>query len=93
MSKRRRRLWLRVLFRVPPGVSKQEVLETLKRAIENGTYQYPSDWKVVIQWRNKENEPMREGPFTAEMTRSKRGARGGTGFDKAVLAYLERQEI
>lgn len=88
MPKKKRRLWLRVLFRVPAGVTRETVLQTLIDSIIDGTYAYPADWKVVIQWRNQENAPMKEGPFTAEMLRSKRSS---AGFDKAVLAYLERQ--
>ncbi len=87
MSKtKKRRLWLKVLFKVPAGISKNKVKDTLLRSIESGKYELPSGWLVILQWRNKENSPMKSGPWRRELTAS---ARSSDGFSKAVISYLE----
>ena len=86
MAKKSRRLWLKVLFKVPQGTSREEIKRTLIESIHNSTYETPKDWKVVIQWRNKENVPMRSGEWRSELYKSRKSS---TGFDLAVISYLE----
>lgn len=89
MPKRVRRLWLEVRFKVPPGISREVVLSTLKLSILEKNYSLPIGWQVVIAWRNKENAPMKYGPWKGELVKS---AASSDGFDKAVLAWLDRQQ-
>ena len=87
MSKnKRRRLWIKVLFKVPLGVSRATVKETLLRSVASRTYELPVGWQVILQWRNKESAPMKSGPWRRELTAS---ARSSEGFDIAVTNYLE----
>jgi hypothetical protein len=88
-KKKKRRLWLNVLFKVPPGVSREKVLDTLIDSIDRGDYVYPKTWKVAISWRNKESAPMKTGEFTKEMNASRSSS---DGWDSAVLSYLENQK-
>ena len=85
-KQRTRRLWLEIKYRTP-GVSKKEVKEKLLRSINNGTYRYPLQWKVVIGWSNKEFDDLKWGEFTAEMKASRKSS---PGFDAAVISYLEK---
>jgi hypothetical protein len=89
MKVRTRRLWLKISYDVPKDIPKSEIIRTLKRSIRNGDYRYPRNWRVAIQWRNKENAPMRVGEWTAEMQASKESS---PGFDAAVYQYLENQQ-
>lgn len=83
---RKRRLWLRIIFRVPSGVSMHKVARTLIDAIEEGDYKYPKSWKVYISWKNSAYKEMKTpGEFTKEM---KASAKSSRGWDEAVLAYL-----
>lgn len=86
MTKKTRRLWLKVLFKVPPGTSRETVKSTLIQSIENKTYELPENWKVVIQWRNKESAQMRSGEWRSELYKSRKSS---AGFDYAVISYLE----
>lgn len=83
-----RKLWLNILFDVPKNVKHSKIVDTLIRSIHRGDYRYPKNqgWRVVIEWRNKQDEPMRRGEFTSEMTASKTSS---PGFDMAVLHYLK----
>lgn len=87
--RKNRRLWLNVKFKVPKGVSRNKVLETLIESIDDGTYQYPKTWKVVLEWRNKESAPMKAGEFQKEMLASQSSS---DGWDSAVISYLENQK-
>lgn len=82
-----RHLWLRVLYKVE-GVRKEIIIRTLIRSIKRGDYKLPKGWRVVIEWRNKEDAEMRRGEWKEELTAS---AESSTGFDTAVTGYLERQ--
>lgn len=85
-----RRLWLNVLWdddRIPDSYSREDIVRTLIRSIKRGDYRIPRGWRVVIEWRNKADEPMRRGEWRTELERS---AESSTGFDSAVLAYLEK---
>jgi hypothetical protein len=83
-----RRLWLQIKYDAP-GVSPQKVARTLIKSIERGDYEYPADWHVVISWRNKLFADMKTpGEFTAEM---KASAKSSSGWDSAVIRYLERK--
>lgn len=81
-----RKLWLEIKA-YAPGVPKDEIKRTLIASIRNGSYEYPDGWKVGIFWRNKASAPMRSGEFTEEMSNS---AESSSGFDQAVLSYLQR---
>lgn len=90
MRIRNRRLWLKVLWSVPDkSISRQRIIDTLISSIRRGDYEYPSSWRVAIQWRNKANAPMRTGEWTTELDAS---SQSSNGFDKAVLAYLEQAQ-
>lgn len=86
--KRRRRLWLQIKFNAP-GVSPRKVARTLIESIRRGDYEYPEEWNVVISWKNKLFADMKTpGEFTEEM---KMSAKSSTGWDSAVIRYLERK--
>lgn len=82
-----RRLWLNIKAE-NVTVSKSEFITALMESIEDGTYQLPSGWKVTLEWRNKENAPMRSGPWTQEL---KKSAKSSDGFDTAVTSWLKRK--
>lgn len=86
LVKKSRRLWLKVLFKVPQGTSRETIKQTLIKSIQDGNYEVPENWNVVIQWRNKENVPMRSGEWRSELYKSRKSS---TGFDLAVISYLE----
>ncbi len=85
---RTRRLWLNVRFDVPKDIKKEHIVRTLIRSIHRGDYKLPRNWRVVIEWRNKEDAPMRRGEWRNEMEAS---AESSEGFDEAVLSYLRGQ--
>lgn len=89
MPKRVRRLWLEVKWKVPPGIPRELVIETLKQSVLNKSYDLPIGWQVIIAWRNKEKAKMKFGPWKAELTKS---AASSDGFDKAVLSFLDRAQ-
>ena len=89
MPKRIRRLWLEVKWKVPPGVPREIVIETLKQSVLNGTYNLPIGWQVIIAWKNKENANFKFGPWKRELAKS---AQSSDGFDKAVLSFLDRAQ-
>ena len=87
MSKtKKRRLWLKVIFKVPEGISRATIKQILLQSVRSKTYALPTGWQVILQWRNKESAPMKSGPWRAELTAS---ARSSEGFDIAVISYLE----
>jgi len=88
MSKKKpRRLWLNIkASRV--NVDRETFIRTLISAIDNKTYELPRGWRVALEWRNKEDKPMKSGPFQDEMQKS---ARSSDGFDKAVSDWLKRK--
>ena len=86
MSNKPRRLWLKVLFKVPAGTPRDKIKSVLIESVRSGTYELPLGWKAAIQWRNKENAPMKSGEWTRELLAS---AKSSSGFDKAVISYLE----
>jgi hypothetical protein len=83
---RTRKLWLNIRFDIPKTVPRERIVRTLVRSIERGDYKIPREWRVVIEWRNKEEVEMRRGEWTSEM---KRSAQSSPGFDTAVTQYLE----
>lgn len=87
--RKKRRLWLNVKYKVPVGVSKEKVLDTLIESIDNGNYTYPKSWKVILEWKNKEFAPMKKGEFQKEMLASQSSS---DGWDSAVISYLENQK-
>lgn len=88
MSKKKpRRLWLNIKAS-NVSVSTSEFVRTLLASIEEGDYKLPRGWKVTLEWRNKEDAPMRSGPWTQEMSAS---AQSSDGFDKAVTDWLRRK--
>jgi hypothetical protein len=85
-NNKRRRLWLNVRFKVPPGTPREKVIETLLDSVQSGNYDLPDGWDVRILWRNRANAEMKSGPWKQELRASRRSS---SGFDKAVVAYLE----
>jgi len=81
-----RRLWLNVKQK-GVKVTRRKFIERLLKSIEDGTYRLPKKWKVTLLWRNKENAPMRSGPWKEEMEQS---AESSPGWDIAVSTYLRR---
>jgi hypothetical protein len=88
---RTRKLWLKVLYKVPKHVSIERIKRTLIRSIHRGDYKLPRGWQAVIEWRNKEDADMRRGEWKAELNASSSGDTGSQGFENAVITYLERQ--
>lgn len=82
-----RRLWLNVKQK-GIRVSRQKFIKRLIKSIEDGTYRLPKKWKVTLLWRNKEDTPMRSGPWQEEMEQS---AESSPGWDFAVLSWLKRK--
>ena len=80
-----RRLWLNVK-QEGVKVSRNQFIKRLLKSIDDGTYKLPKTWKVTLLWRNKEDAPMREGPWEEEM---KRSAESSEGWDLAVASYLK----
>jgi len=85
---RTRRLWLGVRFDIPKDVPYDRIIRTLIRSINRGDYELPRGWRVVIEWRNKEDDEMRRGAWKPELEASRKSS---PGFDKAVVHYLENQ--
>jgi hypothetical protein len=83
-----RRLWLQVKFKVPKGVSQEEILRTLIASIRRGDYEYPKSWHVIIRWKNKLFDDFKAQEFTEAMEDSAESSRG---WDSAVTSYLERK--
>lgn len=83
-----RRLWLNIAFDAPKNVKRDTIIRTLLRSIERGDYRYPAKWRVVLEWRNREDAEMKRAEFTAAM---KDSARSSEGFDETVLDFLEKQ--
>lgn len=83
---RTRRLWLQIKF--SKGLDRKTVIRALITSIQRGDYIYPETWRVALGWSNKVNGDLKWGEFTAEMNAS---AQSSTGFDRAVLAYLDSQ--
>jgi hypothetical protein len=81
-----RRLFLKVSVRNAKGFSRRQVLDTLIASVESGRYKLPKDWRVVLSWKNSERAPYKSGDWNSELRASRRSS---SGFDKAVLAYLE----
>lgn len=90
---RTRKLWLKVLYKVPKHVTIERIKRTLIRSIRRGDYKLPRGWQAVIEWRNKEDVEMRRGTWAAELNASASGPSGSQGFENAVITYLERQII
>lgn len=86
---RTRRLWLNVKYDIPQDVSEQKIIATLIRSIKRGDYRIPRNWRVAIEWRNKESAPMRKGEWRAELEAS---AESSPGFERAVIHYLEGKQ-
>lgn len=82
-----RYLRLQVKFDAP-GATKETVVHTLVRSIQNGDYEYPEHWRVAIGWSNKESLPLKWGEWTKEMIKS---AASSSGWDLAVTSYLENR--
>lgn len=84
-----RRLWLNIRASgVPREVGVRGFWETLRRAVADKSYSVPDDWNVELDWKNKEGANMRSGDFGTELTAS---AKSSSGFDKAVIDYIDRQ--
>lgn len=87
MKRKSRRLWLNIKAS-NVSVGREEFVTALMESIKDGTYKLPRGWKVVLEWRNKEDAPMRSGAWTVEMRKS---AKSSDGFDKAVTDWLRRK--
>lgn len=87
MPKKSRRLWLNVKWKIKHKPSTGTVVRRLVESIENGTYDLPKTYKVAIGWKNKEEAPMKWGPWKEEMLAS---SASSSGWDAAVLEYLAR---
>jgi hypothetical protein len=83
-----RRLWLNVRYKVPSDVSEERIIRTMIRSIKRKDYRLPKGWRAVIEWRNSKNAPMRRGEWQAEL---KASAESSSGFEFAVIEYLERK--
>ena len=93
MAKRRqgkkgRRLWLKIRATVPGGIGRAAFWGTLKQSIVRGDYELPDDWKVTLEWRNREDSPMRQADFSTAMLESAESSRG---WDKAIQSYIQAQ--
>lgn len=89
MPKKTRRLWLNVTVENVISVSRRKFIETLIESIEREDYMLPKSWQVTLHWGNNPAKGAdRSGPWTQEMRKS---ASSGDGFDKAVIAWLERK--
>jgi len=82
-----RRLWLNVKQK-GVRVSRSKFIKRLLKSIDDGTYRLPKTWKVTLLWRNKEDAPMRSGPWQEEMEQS---AESSPGWDFAVTTWLKRK--
>jgi hypothetical protein len=87
MKNKTRRLWLNVKAE-NVTVSKQEFVRALLESIKDGSYELPAGWNVTLEWRNKEDAPMKSGPWAQELEKS---AASSDGFDKAVTDWLKRK--
>ena len=88
MPRKKRPLWLNVRVENVKGVSRREILETLRDGIADGSYSFPKRWKVTLQWKNKKDAALKSGPWKQELKKSRRPS---DGFDKAVSTWLERK--
>lgn len=77
---------MQIKYKVPKGVSPERVGRTLLESIENGDYEYPKRWHVVILWKNSLFGKVKSGEFTEEMEESAQSSRG---WDSAVISYLK----
>lgn len=84
-----RKLWLKISFKKldgrPTGNDVQYLREQLLASILRGDYEYPRNWNVTIEWRNKDSADMRRGEFMQEMRASRRSS---IGWDTVVYNYL-----
>jgi hypothetical protein len=85
---RTRRLWIGLRYDIPKNVSEEKILRTLRRSITRGDYELPKGWRVAIEWRNKQDAPMKRGAWKPELEAS---AESSPGFDLAMLRYLDGQ--
>ena len=81
-----RRLWLRVIIQAPPNVPKDVIRKVLIDSIQSGNYDLPRAVSATIEWRNKEDAPMKSGPWKEELEDS---ATSSPGFERAVVSFLE----
>jgi hypothetical protein len=83
-----RKLWRRIVARVPKGTDRAEFWGTLRAAIKDGSYDVPEEWHVTIEWRNKEHAAMKSDDFASAMRESAESSRG---WDGAILDYVEQK--
>jgi len=89
-SKRRKKgraLWVKIKARIPRSVDRGALWGTLRSAINHGDYELPDDWNVTIEWRNREDAPMRSADFQTAMQESAESSRG---WDRAIRAIIDR---
>ena len=87
-KKKGRQLWTKIRARIPGGIDRAAFWGTLRASINRGDYELPDDWDVTIQWRNRDDAPMRSADFSIAMQESAESSRG---WDKAILSYVNRQ--
>lgn len=86
-----RRLWLQIKFSPNITESRRVILDELLKSIDRGDYNYHKKhpaWRIALGWSNRENDEMKWGEFTEEMTAS---AQSSEGFEFAIRDYLESQ--
>jgi hypothetical protein len=86
MPRGNRSLWIAVKVRNAKGFTRQQVIDRLIESVMSREYSLPRGWRVELQWRNRFSAPMRTGSWTTELQRSRRSS---SGFDLAVVQYLE----
>ena len=92
MSKRERKLWIRIEGTVPAGVSKRQFASILFDSVtagERSGYKLPEGFRATIYWRNRRGVPDRSGEWTQELLASASGPTGSQGFELAVIRYLQ----
>src|SRR6516162_1307358 len=83
-----RRLWLNVKWSGVQGVTRTEFIKRLIESVESEEYEITKEWKVRIEWRNKESGEMNKGEWQEELTDSRESS---PGFDFAVITWLKRK--
>jgi hypothetical protein len=87
MPKKLRKLWLRVQAEFPSGVGVKKGLPILYESLKEKEYALPEGYSATILWKNKLLTDWRDDDWETALTES---AKNSTGFDFAVMKYLER---
>lgn len=84
---RKRKIYLRVNYSAPNGMSKAEIKGHMLDSIRNGTYDIGKhDITAQIKWRN-DNSDWKADEWKNALDES---ATSSNGFDKAVIGWLRR---